>query len=225
MVSVERERGSASGDSIPLLQIRSKDAESDSSASDQPLCRICLDSGGNDLIAPCRCRGTQKFVHRSCLDNWRAAKEGFAFAHCTECRALFHLRANMPADRWWLRLKFHLLVVRDHAAIIILVQLVVASLGFVVYLLYGEELKEMFGYEQHPYSFYSLAVVVALLSGLSYGFFVAIICGQRISNRHYHILAKQELTQEYIVENLKEGEDPPPLDSGHISELRRLGLY
>ena len=143
---------------------------------------------GEDLIAPCHCKGTQKHVHRSCLDNWRSTKvnarfsptylfpdlqsdmcgtlrirkimstlqmficnlplhacmhvivviyiliqwlipaihfqEGFAFAHCTECRAMFILRANVPADRWWLRLKFHFLVARDHALIFIVVQLV-----------------------------------------------------------------------------------------------------
>jgi hypothetical protein len=31
--------------------------------------------------------------------------------------------------------------------------------------------------------------------GLLYGFFIAILCGQKITNRHYHVLAKQELTK------------------------------
>eukprot|EP00249_Psilotum_nudum_P014491 c24851_g1_i2 orf=873-1676(-) len=202
-----------------------KDGDTDSANADQPQCRICLDTGGDDLIAPCQCRGSQKFVHRTCLDYWRAAKEGFAFAHCTECRALFHLRANMPPDRWWLRLKFQLLVMRDYAAIFIIVQLVVASLGLILYVFYGEELREMFGYEQHPYGFYILAVIVIAVVGLLYGFFIAIICGQKISNRHYHILAKQELTKEYVVETLHDNDDPPSLDSGHINELMMLGLY
>lgn len=51
-------------------------------------------------------------------------QEGFAFSHCTECRVAFLLRANVPADRWWLRLKFQFLVARDHAFIFIVVQLV-----------------------------------------------------------------------------------------------------
>lgn len=117
------------------------------------------------MIAPCNCKGTQKHVHRSCLDNWRSTKvnhiliflslfflflfllvssqfvylgcyevcfvistlclqEGFAFSHCTECRAVFKLRANVPPDRWWLRLRFQLLVARDHAFIFITVQMV-----------------------------------------------------------------------------------------------------
>lgn len=92
--------------------------------------------------------------------------------------------------------------------------------------------------------------------GLLYGFFIAIICGQRISNRHYHVLAKQELTkvfsrllfhvlnvslkimndtqinclplwfsQEYVIENLIDGEEAPPLDRAHLRELQMLGLY
>jgi hypothetical protein len=48
--------------------------------TDQPQCRICFDSGEEDLIAPCHCKGTQKHVHRSCLDNWRSTKVIF-FGH------------------------------------------------------------------------------------------------------------------------------------------------
>ncbi|KAK4773503.1 hypothetical protein SAY87_028522 [Trapa incisa] len=193
--------------------------------ADLPQCRICLENEGEDLIAPCHCRGTQKYVHRSCLDNWRSTKEGFAFSHCTECRAVFLLRANVPSDRWWLRLKFQFLVARDHALIFIIVQLIVASLGILVYKFYGEELREMFGYEEHPYGFYTMAVLAIVLVGLLYGFFIAIICGQRINERHYHVLAKQELTKEYVVEDREKMKDVPELDPSHITELRMLGLY
>ncbi|KAJ1405880.1 Zinc finger, RING-CH-type [Sesbania bispinosa] len=193
--------------------------------AEQPQCRICLDIGGEDLIAPCHCKGTQKYVHRSCLDNWRSTKEGFAFSHCTECRAVFVLRANVPADRWWLRLKFQFLVARDHAFIFIIVQLVVAFLGVLVYKFYGDELREMFGYEEHPYGFYTMAVLAIVLVGLLYGFFIAIICGQRINERHYHVLAKQELTKEYVVEDRERVKNVPELDPSHVTELRMLGLY
>lgn len=43
------------------------------------------------------------------------------------------------------------------------------------------------------------AVLAIVLVGLLYGFFIAIICGQRISERHYHVLAKQELTKVYFL--------------------------
>lgn len=217
-----------SGDvSVTIDDSPSPDADENCSLvpADQPLCRICLDTGGEDLIAPCHCKGTQKYVHRSCLDNWRSTKEGFAFAHCTECRAVFILRANVPPDRWWLRLKFQFLVARDHAFIFVIVQLIVAFLGVLVYKFYGEELREMFGYEEHPYGFYTMAVLAVVLVGLLYGFFIAIICGQRINERHYHVLAKQELTKEYIVEDRESNKDVPELDPSHVTELRMLGLY
>lgn len=193
--------------------------------TEQPQCRICLDNGGEDLISPCYCRGTQKYVHRSCLDNWRSTKVGFAFSHCTECKAVFILRANVPPDRWWLRLKFQLLVVRDHSLIFIIVQLVVGFLGMLVYKFYGEELREMFGYEEHPYGFYSMAILAIVMVGLLYGFFIAIICGRRINERHFHVLAKQELTKEYVVESRDENKNTPDLDSSQVRELRMLGLY
>jgi hypothetical protein len=33
--------------------------------------RLCA---GRDFIAPCKCKGTSKYVHRDCLDHWRAVK-------------------------------------------------------------------------------------------------------------------------------------------------------
>lgn len=42
-----------------------------------------------------------------------------------------------------------------------------------------------------------------MLVGLLYGFFIAIICGQRINERHYHVLAKQELTKVYYLTERK----------------------
>ncbi|XP_022716440.1 uncharacterized protein LOC111275362 isoform X4 [Durio zibethinus] len=144
--------------------------------ADHPQCRICLEIEGDDLIAPCHCKGTQKYVHRSCLDNWRSTK-------------------------------------------------IVAFLGVLVYKFYGEELREMFGYDEHPYVFYTMAVLAIVLVGLLYGFFIAIICGQRINERHYHILEKQELTKEYVVEDREENQNIPELDPSHVTELRMLGLY
>ncbi|KAK4394980.1 hypothetical protein Sango_1652300 [Sesamum angolense] len=181
--------------------------------ADQPQCRICLDTEGEDLIAPCHCKGTQSMStdHVSIIGGQQRAK--------------FILRANVPPDRWWLRLKFQFLVARDHAIIFVIVQLIVAFLGVLVYKFYGEELREMFGYEEHPYGFYTMAVLAIVLVGLLYGFFIAIICGQRINERHYHVLAKQELTKEYVVEDREANKGVSELDPSHVTELRMLGLY
>ncbi|RVW42846.1 hypothetical protein CK203_105216 [Vitis vinifera] len=129
--------------------------------ADQPQCRICLDIGGLTTHHARRrldCAMPLQRDPKVCPQVMsRQLEEGFAFAHCTECRAVFILRANVPPDRWWLRLKFQLLVARDHAFIFVIVQLIVAFLGVLVYKFYGEELREMFGYDEHPYGFYTMA--------------------------------------------------------------------
>jgi E3 ubiquitin-protein ligase DOA10 len=53
---------------------------------------------GDVLISPCMCKGTQQFVHRSCLDHWRSVKVtpvcvmcvhsflGTCFSYCALCQ-------------------------------------------------------------------------------------------------------------------------------------------
>uniref|UniRef100_A0A453RTW0 RING-CH-type domain-containing protein n=1 Tax=Aegilops tauschii subsp. strangulata TaxID=200361 RepID=A0A453RTW0_AEGTS len=58
---------------VTVLEI--EDEETDGSYA--ACCRICLEAEseiGDELISPCMCKGTQQFVHRSCLDHWRSVK-------------------------------------------------------------------------------------------------------------------------------------------------------
>ena len=50
-------------------------------------CRICLESDNiYDFISPCYCKGDSEWVHRSCLDSWRATNlHGKAFTNCSVC--------------------------------------------------------------------------------------------------------------------------------------------
>jgi len=50
-------------------------SESELITSEEDVCTICFCTRAEDgdLISPCKCRGTQKFVHRACLKNWQAA--------------------------------------------------------------------------------------------------------------------------------------------------------
>jgi hypothetical protein len=63
-------------------------------------CRICLrDNEPYDLIAPCRCKGAGKWVHRQCLDQWRAVnRQDIAFSQCTECLFQYHLETPDVTD-------------------------------------------------------------------------------------------------------------------------------
>ncbi|XP_062214853.1 uncharacterized protein LOC133915635 [Phragmites australis] len=100
--------------------------------------RICLESEsepGDELISPCMCKGTQQFVHRSCLDHWRSVKEGTAFSHCTTCKARFHLRIEFLEDDMCRRMKFRLFVARDVLLVFLAIQAAIAAIGGMAYLL------------------------------------------------------------------------------------------
>lgn len=50
-------------------------------------CRICFDKDNQeDMIAPCNCSGSSKYVHRECLDKWRAQNpSNDNFNRCNQC--------------------------------------------------------------------------------------------------------------------------------------------
>ncbi|GAA0144029.1 hypothetical protein LIER_04576 [Lithospermum erythrorhizon] len=145
------------GDTDPLLQdhheetlsLISSSSSSSSGSSNEtqtddlesgslPCCRICLEhhqQNDDELISPCMCKGTQQFVHRSCLDHWRSVKEGFAFSHCTTCKAQFHLRIAEIEDNSWRKIKFRLFVARDVFLVFISVQTVIAAMAVIAYLM------------------------------------------------------------------------------------------
>lgn len=63
-------------------------------------CRICLEEESDDrnLIVPCLCRGTQRWVHRRCLDEWRSQDPTSPnFYRCRECQFNYTLVEN-PED-------------------------------------------------------------------------------------------------------------------------------
>jgi len=61
-------------------------------------CRICFEVGG-DLIAPCRCAGTSKWIHRSCLNRWRVSGTNpRSLTHCCECGFQYELELHRICD-------------------------------------------------------------------------------------------------------------------------------
>ncbi|CAO2830698.1 unnamed protein product [Amaranthus hypochondriacus] len=308
--------------SPPSPIITSAEIDLEAGPSEQIQCRICLESDGRDFIAPCKCKGTSKYVHRECLDQWRAVREGFAFAHCTTCKAPYYLRVHALADRKWRTLKFRFFVTRDILFIFLVVQLIIASLAYLVYMVDGYQgfwIQHSWGFDNHisfyyicgallffallglsgcfitcydrrvrndlaqpcrelclccchpglcadchvpgticmwtdcttcastagecgsclggageaglPLMFIMALIVLGLFTviGIFYSVLVATMVGQRIWQRHYHILAKRMLTKEYVVEDV-DGEmsgsewTPPPLPTEHIAQLKSLGL-
>lgn len=60
-------------------------------------CRICLEDEENIdlLISPCRCNGTSKYVHTSCLETWRYQSiSAPGFYKCMECNENYIILNN-----------------------------------------------------------------------------------------------------------------------------------
>ncbi|GKA82661.1 zinc finger, RING-CH-type containing protein [Tanacetum coccineum] len=188
------------------------------------------------------CKGTQQFVHRACLDHWRSVKEGFAFSHCTTCKAQFHLQVVELKHNSWRKIKFRLFVARDVFLVFLAVQTVIGLMGGLAYIADINRSSDFFDdvawdriLSTHPLPFYYsivevclalvvVFVVIFVILGIAYGFLAGTMVIQRIWQRHYHILTKRELTQEYVVEDLHGRYAPPKLDPAHEERLRMLKL-
>ena len=103
-------------------------------------CRICLDTENTqDMIAPCRCKGSSKLVHRKCLDQWRAYNaDDLAFSRCMECQFTFQFEA-VPNDsekhQKYLRcLLYWLLVSRDVIIVTVVVQVFILLFALLFWL-------------------------------------------------------------------------------------------
>ena len=63
-------------------------------------CRICFeDASLNELIAPCLCDGTSKYVHDECLNRWRHTTQR-AFLKCVECNFPYKVIYEYPLERY-----------------------------------------------------------------------------------------------------------------------------
>lgn len=79
----------------------------DAVAEVEKSCRFCLacdHSLERPLIAPCGCKGSMKYVHRQCLDEWRVqCFNPKALVQCTICSTPFQIRhvSNRQAHHSW----------------------------------------------------------------------------------------------------------------------------
>ena len=77
-------------------------------APDERTCRLCWgEEDEGPLVQPCACRGSQKWIHKHCLEKWRrtSPKEDAAY-RCGQCKdeyrdalSLELLRARLQAER------------------------------------------------------------------------------------------------------------------------------
>ena len=104
-----------------------------SPSSEAAICRICLEQTP-PFIAPCLCRGSARFVHRSCLDEWRAQQGvALAFTHCSVCRFEYEVTDEQPEPSRLMRFRLH--VARDTALLFVIAQTVIAAFAVILHAL------------------------------------------------------------------------------------------
>ncbi|KAF8416035.1 RING finger domain-containing protein [Tirmania nivea] len=75
---------------------------------DEPkTCRICFDTSTSEydpevgrLLSPCRCRGSSKYVHEGCLNQWRIiSANSKSYYECNTCGYKYKFR-RLAISRW-----------------------------------------------------------------------------------------------------------------------------
>jgi len=142
-----------------------------------------LEEFGPDLIAPCRCKGSSKWIHRSCLDQWRATKrEGRAFTHCGTCDFEFVVQVvgdSESAERCR-KIRYTAFVARDTFALFILLQAMIAALAGITYACDSKQnVRNMFpsAISDSPIAAYYLTGLILFFAILGLCGLVAFCCG------------------------------------------------
>lgn len=108
--------------SVPLM-------DNDYDELDEPICRLCYEGEKkrkDPLIVPCRCSGSMKYVHRSCLDSWRSmSPKSQSFYTCDQCQVDYDLLVLSDKVSNWRYLKYAIFVFLDMAVFFTLWQVAV----------------------------------------------------------------------------------------------------
>ncbi|THU63385.1 hypothetical protein C4D60_Mb01t15210 [Musa balbisiana] len=244
-----------------------KDEEAD--AGSCACCRICLENESFPVSAAAKerkknnllqCRGNDGSGRRRAVvsrdgskrrsegaEEEESSSEGFAFSHCTTCKAQFHLRVEFLEDYSWRKIKFRVFVARDVFLVFLAIQTVIATIGGFVYFLdknggFRNSFSDSWDriLSKHPVPFYYCIGVLVFFVLL--GFFGLILhcssfdssdpcmTGCRNCCYGWGILdcfpASMEacFALEYVVEDLHGYYTPPKMDPEHEERLRVLKL-
>jgi len=166
-------------------------------------CRICFDDG-DDLIAPCRCSGTSKWIHRSCLNHWRVSGTNpRALTHCCECNFQYELELHRKYSEHAeeRRNQFLRAILKQSVYVYFGVQLCIVLLGMLVKLcdpddvlvkfLPFERIAKVYGYfpslQHYALTYYVAGLIVFMvLFGI---FMLFLMCGFRPPREECHVCA------------------------------------
>jgi hypothetical protein len=132
-------------------------------------CRICLeDDSPETMMAPCKCRGWSKWVHRDCLDEWRLQESDRAFSKCTECLFDYYIQPVYEDTNGLIhrQIKFYWNVSRDVCLGTLVLQLIIVALAGLIYACDPNQAlpnQIMPVFQLHPWSLYYLLGWLLLL--------------------------------------------------------------
>ena len=94
--------------------------------NDEPVCRICFaGSEMGQLVSPCLCSGSMRFVHLECLTRWRnLSTNPQSFWQCENCRYKYSFRRALYASVLRSSLVLHLFTMILLCVILVLLSLV-----------------------------------------------------------------------------------------------------
>eukprot|EP00931_Biecheleriopsis_adriatica_P093246 TRINITY_DN66994_c0_g1_i1.p1 TRINITY_DN66994_c0_g1~~TRINITY_DN66994_c0_g1_i1.p1 ORF type:complete len:398 (+),score=66.02 TRINITY_DN66994_c0_g1_i1:106-1299(+) len=116
-------------------------------------CRLCFEEGGEDLIAPCACKGSSKWIHRECLNRWRTTGSNpRSLTNCCECGFQYELDLHrvMDSEGEERRRRFMRRLAGQGVGCFVGTQLVIILLGMIVRAIDSQEkLVKVFNFKQH----------------------------------------------------------------------------
>jgi len=143
---------------------------------EEKLCRICFDGEAEgEMIAPCRCAGGQRWIHRTCLNDWRSQEQiPHAFERCPTCHFNYVTEVITSEPTNSQLLKYRLLVTRDIFAGVFAVASAMLLLGLIcsfsdpgpkrplLHIVLNKPIKEPLSYSFWPYTVCGAFLFLAL---------------------------------------------------------------
>ncbi|CAF1469852.1 unnamed protein product, partial [Didymodactylos carnosus] len=148
----------------------------------------------DDIISPCLCKGGSAYIHRNCLNDWRAENiGGKAFKFCSVCQFEYVIESitdSSEDERKRLR-KYRLLVIRDITLLFLPVQAIIVTLAFLTKFVdkTGNHIKQLFPSSMNALMIYYVSGFILFLALLGLVSLIVVCCALRNdygNNRNNH---------------------------------------
>ncbi len=138
-------------------------------------CRICLEIDTEEnMICPCNCDSSVKWVHPSCINHWRAVRSGsLSIDICEICHGNYSKKEFVVNEEMRIQLYrcFVFSLVRDYVLFFLAIEMTISFLSFLIYLCDTDmSLVTSFGYDWN-------ALVIYYIYGYLLLFFILGIIG------------------------------------------------